>query len=64
MSDIVFLRAWYPVKPHRYYNPVTNLVSITNDGQWQGMRLTAKSAALEASRRQRNETRPIARLNA
>ncbi|KGQ02177.1 hypothetical protein PAAG_11132 [Paracoccidioides lutzii Pb01] len=21
MSDIVFLRAWYPIKPHRYYNP-------------------------------------------
>jgi ribosome biogenesis protein BMS1 len=42
MSDIVFLRAWYPVKPHRYYNPVTNLVSINNDGQWQGMRLTGE----------------------
>jgi len=26
MSDIVFLRAWYPVKPHRFYNPVTNLL--------------------------------------
>ena len=27
MSDIVFLRAWYPVKPHRFYNPVTNLLA-------------------------------------
>jgi ribosome biogenesis protein BMS1 len=27
MSDIVFLRAWYPVRPHRFYNPVTNLLS-------------------------------------
>ena len=26
MSDLVFLRAWYPVKPHRFYNPVTNLL--------------------------------------
>ena len=26
MSDIVFLRAWYGVKPHRFYNPVTNLL--------------------------------------
>ncbi|OCT53959.1 Ribosome biogenesis protein bms1 [Cladophialophora carrionii] len=26
MSDIVFLRTWYPVKPHRFYNPVTNLL--------------------------------------
>lgn len=26
MSDIVFLRAWYPIKPHRFYNPVTNLL--------------------------------------
>ncbi|KAL9126696.1 MAG: hypothetical protein Q9217_004293 [Psora testacea] len=38
MSDIVFLRAWYPVKPHRFYNPVTNLLEDTpastkKDGQ-------------------------------
>ncbi len=36
LSDIVFLRAWYPVKPHRFYNPVTNLVG------WQSMRLTGE----------------------
>ncbi|KAK6224726.1 AARP2CN domain-containing protein [Colletotrichum tabaci] len=35
-SDIVFLRAWYPIKPHRFYNPVTNLVG------WQAMRLTGE----------------------
>ena len=56
MSDIVFLRAWYPVKPHRFYNPVTNLLDgpATGgavDGEegpradngssgWQAMRLT------------------------
>ena len=26
MSDIVFLRTWYPIMPHRFYNPVTNLL--------------------------------------
>jgi ribosome biogenesis protein BMS1 len=36
MSDIVFLRAWYPIKPHRFYNPVTNLIG------WSGMRLTGE----------------------
>lgn len=35
-SDIVFLRAWYPIKPHRFYNPVTNLIG------WQPMRLTGQ----------------------
>lgn len=39
LSDIVFLRAWYPVKPHRFYNPVTNLIG------WQGMRLTGQIRA-------------------
>ena len=36
MSDIVFLRAWYPLRPHRFYNPVTNLIG------WSGMRLTGE----------------------
>ena len=36
MSDIVFLRAWYPVRPHRFYNLVTNLIG------WSGMRLTGE----------------------
>ncbi|KAH0103045.1 DUF663-domain-containing protein, partial [Aureobasidium melanogenum] len=43
MSDIVFLRAWYPVKPHRYYNPVTNLLDADENSEgWQGMRLTGQ----------------------
>ncbi|KAI2607343.1 DUF663-domain-containing protein [Hypoxylon fragiforme] len=37
ISDLVFLRAWYPIKPHRFYNPVTNLL-----GNWQAMRLTGE----------------------
>ncbi|KAJ9304270.1 hypothetical protein DTO217A2_6234 [Paecilomyces variotii] len=43
MSDIVFLRAWYPIKPHRFYNPVTNLLDLDENGEgWQGMRLTGE----------------------
>lgn len=47
MSDIVFLRTWYPIKPHRFYNPVTNLLeppsAVDAEGEstgWRGMRLT------------------------
>ncbi|KAI4923938.1 hypothetical protein J4E85_008095 [Alternaria conjuncta] len=47
MSDIVFLRAWYPIKPRRFYNTVTNLLNPAlpglHDGEstsWAGMRLT------------------------
>lgn len=36
LSDIVFLRAWYPIKPHRFYNVVSNLIG------WQSMRLTGE----------------------
>ena len=36
LSDIVFLRAWYPIRPHRFYNPANNLVG------WQPMRLTGE----------------------
>ena len=36
MSDIVFLRAWYPIKPHRFYNPATNLIG------WHSMRSTGE----------------------
>ncbi|KAI5294783.1 Glycoside hydrolase 2 (Mannanase, beta-galactosidase) [Ascosphaera acerosa] len=42
MSDIVFLRAWFPVKPHRFYNPVTNLLDLEDQGGWKQMRLTGE----------------------
>ncbi|CAL8577401.1 Glycoside hydrolase 2 (Mannanase, beta-galactosidase) [Xanthoria parietina] len=58
MSDIVFLRAWYAIKPRRFYNPVTNLLDAphmtssnenveSKDGSsgWQGMRLTGQIRA-------------------
>lgn len=68
MSDIVFLRAWYSVKPHRFYNPVTNLLEAaeseqTGDG-WKGMRLTGEVRAAEGipTPQQKNSAyRPIDR---
>lgn len=42
MSDIVFLRAWYPVKPNKFYNPVTNML-----GEWNGARLTGAVRAAQ-----------------
>lgn len=34
--DIIFLRAWYPVKPKKYYNTVQSL--LVDSKQWSGMR--------------------------
>ncbi|KAF2736788.1 DUF663-domain-containing protein [Polyplosphaeria fusca] len=45
MSDIVLLRCWYPIKPHRFYNPVANLLEAPTEGEstgWTGMRLTGQ----------------------
>jgi ribosome biogenesis protein BMS1 len=39
--DIVFLRAWYPVKPRKFYNPVTSLL-LSSKQDWQGMRSTGQ----------------------
>ncbi|CAN8102151.1 unnamed protein product [Discula destructiva] len=58
LSDIVFLRAWYPIKPHRFYNPVTNFVG------WQRARLTGEIRAEQglATPQNRNSAyRPIER---
>ncbi|CAM0136481.1 unnamed protein product [Umbelopsis sp. WA50703] len=41
MSDIVFLRAWYPIKPRKFYNPVTSLL-LSSKSDWEGMRLTGQ----------------------
>ena len=72
MSDIVFLRAWYPVKPHRFYNPVTNLLESnaedttggTDEGGWQGMRLTGQiraSQSLPTPKQKDSAYKPIER---
>ncbi|KAK9374198.1 uncharacterized protein V1513DRAFT_416388 [Lipomyces chichibuensis] len=41
MSDIVILRAWYPIQPRKLYNPVTSLL-LNEKTEWQGMRLTGE----------------------
>jgi ribosome biogenesis protein BMS1 len=37
MSDIIFLRAWYPVKPKKFYNPVSSLL-LSDKTSWLRMR--------------------------
>lgn len=76
MSDIVFLRAWHAVHPHRFYNPVTNLLSattpssaLTSNGagpaeEWKSMRLTGqlrKDLALPTPSDPHSTYRPIER---
>ncbi|WAQ84497.1 hypothetical protein PtA15_5A67 [Puccinia triticina] len=41
LSDIIFLRAWYNVKPRMFYTPVASLL-LPNKTRWQGMRLTGE----------------------
>ncbi|CUM62746.1 uncharacterized protein PRCAT00000303001 [Priceomyces carsonii] len=51
MSDIIFLKTWYPVKVKKFYNPVTSLLS-GSPSEWKGMRLTGAVRAqngMEAS---------------
>ncbi|KAI9672456.1 MAG: Glycoside hydrolase 2 (Mannanase, beta-galactosidase) [Caeruleum heppii] len=70
MSDIVFLRAWYPIRPHRFYNPVTNLLEApeqreTNEAEeWKGMRLTGevrRDEGLATPQQKDSKYRPIER---
>ncbi|MCJ1444085.1 MAG: Glycoside hydrolase 2 (Mannanase, beta-galactosidase) [Stictis urceolatum] len=71
MSDIVFLRAWFSVKPHRFYNPVTNLLTTSStsaDGAdtdaWQAMRLTGQiraDASITTPQLKNSAYRPIDR---
>ncbi|ODV84561.1 hypothetical protein CANARDRAFT_29092 [[Candida] arabinofermentans NRRL YB-2248] len=39
LSDIVFMRTWYPITPKKFYNPVTSLL-LKDKENWKGMRLT------------------------
>ncbi|KAI9798478.1 MAG: Glycoside hydrolase 2 (Mannanase, beta-galactosidase) [Piccolia ochrophora] len=70
MSDIVFLRAWYPIRPHRFYNPVTNLLDAVAAPEsddphgWQGMRLTGqirKDEGLDTPQQKNSKYRPVER---
>ncbi|XP_072851145.2 ribosome biogenesis protein BMS1 homolog [Pogona vitticeps] len=43
MSDIVFLRTWYPVSIPAFYNPVTSLLKpVGEKDTWAGMRTTGQ----------------------
>lgn len=44
MSDVVFLKTWYPVKVKKFYNPVCSLL-LKNHSEWQGMKLTGQVRA-------------------
>ncbi|KAJ3292856.1 Glycoside hydrolase 2 (Mannanase, beta-galactosidase) [Borealophlyctis nickersoniae] len=63
-SDIVFLRAWYPVKPKRFYNPVTSLLLSSKTG-WKGMRTVGQIRRDEGQKVPHNPDssyRPIERV--
>ncbi|KAF8318977.1 DUF663-domain-containing protein, partial [Clavulina sp. PMI_390] len=69
MSDLIFLRGWYPIQPRKYYNPVTSL--LVEGGNWQGMRLTGQvrreqgvKTPLEINSAYRAVDRPSRRFNA
>ena len=53
MSDIIFLRAWYPVKPKKFYNPVTSLL-LSDKRKWEGMRTIGQIRRDEGSKAQQN----------
>ncbi|KAG8523099.1 Ribosome biogenesis protein BMS1 [Galemys pyrenaicus] len=43
MSDIVFMRTWYPVSIPAFYNPVTSLLKpLGEKDSWSGMRTTGQ----------------------
>ncbi|KAF9386636.1 Glycoside hydrolase 2 (Mannanase, beta-galactosidase) [Podila verticillata] len=64
MSDIVFLRAWYPIKPKKYCNPVTSLL-LAKKKEWQGMRLTGQVRHAQQMQTPQNHDsvyRPVERM--
>jgi ribosome biogenesis protein BMS1 len=64
MSDIIFLRAWYPVKPKKFYNPVTSLL-LSKKQKWLGMRTAGqirKENGLSVVKNKDSEYKPIERL--
>jgi ribosome biogenesis protein BMS1 len=64
MSDIVFLRAWYPIKPKKYCNPVTSLL-LAKKKEWQGMRLTGQvrhALSMQTPQDHDSTYRPVERM--
>lgn len=54
MSDTIILRTWYPVKPKKFYNPVTSLL-LKDKENWKGMRLTGEVRAVNGVETPRQE---------
>lgn len=43
LSDIVFVRTWYPVSIPMFYNPVTSLLKPAGEkDSWSGMKTTGQ----------------------
>jgi len=43
LSDIVFVRTWYPVSIPTFYNPVTSLLKAAGEkDSWSGMKTTGQ----------------------
>jgi ribosome biogenesis protein BMS1 len=68
-SDIVFLRAWYPVPVEKYFNPVTNLLA-EDKANWTGMKTVGqlrfeqqKKAPIRKDSQYREITRQTRRFN-
>ncbi|EDQ90423.1 uncharacterized protein MONBRDRAFT_635, partial [Monosiga brevicollis MX1] len=63
MSDIIFMRTWYPVKPPEYYNPVMSLL-LEDKKAWTGMKTTGQLRLLHdvpIPKNKSSEYRPIER---
>ncbi|XP_054839546.1 ribosome biogenesis protein BMS1 homolog [Eublepharis macularius] len=56
MSDIVFMRTWYPVSIPAFYNPVTSLLRpVGEKGSWTGMKTTGQLRHEKGIRLKRNK---------
>ncbi|XP_060097011.1 ribosome biogenesis protein BMS1 homolog [Heteronotia binoei] len=56
MSDIVFMRTWYPVSLPAFYNPVTSLLKpVGEKDSWTGMKTTGQLRHEKGIRLKRNK---------
>ncbi|XP_073542107.1 ribosome biogenesis protein BMS1 homolog [Phyllobates terribilis] len=66
MSDIVFLRAWYPVTVPTFYNPVTSLLKpVGQKESWTGMKTVGQlrhELGIKPVQRKDSMYKPIARM--
>eukprot|EP00002_Diphylleia_rotans_P030203 TRINITY_DN6196_c0_g1_i2.p1 TRINITY_DN6196_c0_g1~~TRINITY_DN6196_c0_g1_i2.p1 ORF type:complete len:1145 (+),score=277.20 TRINITY_DN6196_c0_g1_i2:91-3525(+) len=63
LSDIVFLRAWVPVKPVKFFNPVYSMLMETKE--WEGMKLVGQlryERGLQVPQKKNSKYKKIERL--